>query len=442
MRAKEYDQFIGMETFTASSPGIGGRLKQHPEDFVVQEIALDGSIAPLEPQTHPYPDQRGKFTAFFMVKRNEDTLQAIRRLSRVVGVSSKRFSFAGIKDRRAVTSQQVSYRGLPQDLVGRHIPGIQILHPHRVPKPIVPGALRGNRFSLTVRGIEVPVAEALRRIEQIHQEIVTVGGVLNFFGPQRFGVVRPTTHLIGRQIVLANYEEAIRILLEGDAADYPSLRSSFEEESTENDARYVEPVQQGTYERAIQHYLNKHPGAYHESLTVLPKDLARLYVHAYQSYLFNRTLSRRVQQGISLRVPTVGDYTMPVQGRISMVRPVTKDTVSQMEKAVLAGKQMLVVPIIGYDFEHVELEGSPGDILTSILIEEAITPGQFRLKALPKLSSRGTFRPVLVTPEEFRTSLDKGGNGPAIQVGFDLAKGSYASVVMREFIKPEYPTQL
>ena len=441
MQAEQYDKFIGMETFTSSSPGIGGRLKKHAEDFVVQEISLDGSVAPLEAREQPYPDQPGKFTAFYLVKRNIDSIQAIRHLSRIIGVSYKRFSYAGIKDRRAVTSQKVSFRGMPQDLVGRNTSGIQILHPHRVRKPVVPGALKGNRFSITVREIQLSGQEALDRTKQIHQEITEAGGVLNFFGPQRFGVIRPTTHLIGKQIVLGNYEEAIRILLEGDASDYTSLRSATEDTS-EDDQPSLDLVQHGTYERAVQHYLNKHPGAYPESLKVLPKTLSRLYVHAYQSYLFNRTLSERVHRGIPLQKPVVGDYTKPLGGRVSTVRPVTRENVAQMEKAVIAGKRVLVAPIIGYDFEQVRFDGTPGEIVTSILEQEQISPAQFRVPAVPQLSSRGNFRRLLVRPEGFQSSVIGETNSPVIQVGFDLSKGSYASVIMREFIKPEYPTQL
>jgi tRNA pseudouridine13 synthase len=175
---------------------------------------------------------------------------------------------------------------------------------------------------------------------------------------------------------------------------------------------------------------------------VIPKDLSRLYVHAYQSYLFNRTLSERVRRGISLQRPVVGDYAKPIEGRVSTVRPVTQDNIALMEAAVMAGKRVIVVPIVGYDFEHVPLEGEPGKILASVLEEEEMSPDQFRLKGLPQLSSRGTFRRLLVQPEEFRASQIGEPDSPAIQVRFDLLKGSYASVIMREFIKPEYPTQL
>jgi tRNA pseudouridine13 synthase len=75
------------------------------------------------------------------------------------------------------------------------------------------------------------------------------------------------------------------------------------------------------------------------------------------------------------------------------------------------------------------------------LEKEKITPAQFRLKDLPTLSSRGTFRPLLVNPVNYQSSIMKT-KEPAVQLCFDLPKGSYASVILREFIKPELPTQL
>ena len=152
MQAPEYDEIIGIHVFTTNTPGFGGRLRKNSEDFIVQEIGLDGKVAPLEATTQPYPDQPGKFTAFFLVKRNVDSIQAVRRLAKIMGISYKRFSYAGIKDRRAVTSQRVTlYRAAPHELLGRDIPNMWILHPHRVTKPIVPGALWGNRFRIVIR---------------------------------------------------------------------------------------------------------------------------------------------------------------------------------------------------------------------------------------------------------------------------------------------------
>jgi tRNA pseudouridine13 synthase len=445
LQVSKYDAFIGMDVFTTQSPGIGGRLKQSPEDFLVQEIGVDGSIAPLEPTSQVFEDKPGKFTEFFLVKRNLDSIQAIRQLSKAIGASYKRFSYAGIKDRRAVTSQRVSfYRGAPQDLIGRDIPNIQILHPHRETKPITAGALIGNRFTITVREVDLTREEAHKRIEKIRQEYTKAGGILNFYGPQRFGIMRPTTHLIGKQIVCGNFEEAVRILLEGgDISSQEILDSSDVDKNAASNGQTQRMNRlYGSYERAIQHYLDKHPGQFKESLRVLPKDLVRLYVHAYQSFIFNKTLSERMKRGISLHLPNIGDFIMPISGEIHQIRPVTRENLSQAKKAVQKGVQKLVLPVIGFDFEDVALQGPTREIISAILDEEDITPSQFYMRELPILSSRGTFRPLLVNPTEFSVVLlDAEGDTP-VRVSFNLAKGSYASVVLREFIKPEVPTQL
>jgi tRNA pseudouridine13 synthase len=421
-----------MKVFTTQSPGIGGRLRKTPEDFIVQEIGLDGSIAPLEVSDKAYPDQSGKLTAFFLVKRNIDSIQAIRQLSKSVGASYKRFSYAGIKDRRAVTSQRVSYRGPPQDLVGRDSPQYMLLHPHRVAKPIVPGALKGNRFTILVRDVSLPTETIDHRMKKIQQEITQIGGVLNFFGPQRFGVMQPNTHLIGKELVLGHFEQAIRFLL--NAPD--------DLENDDEKTLVSEHISHGTYERAITHYLNKHPGKYKESFQVLPKDLVRLYIHAYQSYLFNLAISERALQNFSLREPLFGDYTMPISGEIHAVRPVTKENLAKMRQDVKKGSRQLVIPIIGFDFEHVPLEGEMGAIYHSVLEKEQITASSFRLNELPAFSSRGTFRTLLVTPENLQMAVHEEETDTAIRVQFDLPKGSYASVILREIIKPESPTQL
>lgn len=441
MEAKEYDAHIGMEVFTTQSPGIGGRLKKTPEDFVVQEIGLDGSIAPLEPTTEEYPDQAGKFAVFYLVKRNLDSIQAIRRLSRSMGVSYKRFSYAGIKDRRAVTSQRVSFRGSPQELIGREISGVQILHPHRTKQSIVPGALQGNRFTIAIREVELTAKKAQSRVENTQKEIQSAGGALNFYGPQRFGIIRPNTHLIGKQLILENYKEAIQILLEGGLESTEIAEDSTQETVDPNEDKSTEDRPYGLYERAITHYLNKHPDDYKGAFQVIPKDLVRLYVHAYQSYIFNKTISQRVIQGISLQEPIIGDYAKPIAGEIHTVRPVTKDVISQITKAVRKGTHQIVIPIVGFDFERVSFEGPMGEIVTTILEKERIAPAQFRLKDLPKLSSRGTFRPLLVNPANYSSSILKT-EEMAVQICFDLPKGSYASVILREFIKPELSTQL
>lgn len=445
MRATDFDASIGIHVFTTTTPGVGGRIRCQLEDFVVQEIGLDGVLAPLEPATVTYPDQAGRFIAFFLVKRNIDTLQAIRQLSRILGVSYKRFSYAGIKDRRAVTSQRVSlYDASPQDLLGRDTPTLKMLHPHRVLKPIVPGSLQGNRFNIIIRDVEVTGAQAGERIERIKEEHEQQGGILNFFGHQRFGAPHPNTHLIGKQILQGDLEEAVRVLLDKTPLESPGVAEDEAEGIPENSVaetpQYLHPQQ--SYERAIKQYLGKHPVDYGGSLRVLPKDLLRLYIHAYQAFLFNEMLSERVKQRMPLTQPTVGDFVMPVTGETHAVRMVTSATLARTEEEVRRERQKLVIPLVGYDFAHIDFQGRMGEIFTSVLEKAHVAPAQFRIAQLPVLSSRGTFRPVLAKPEGFQSSIVEGGPSVHVRLAFSLPKSSYASVVLREFIKPRFINQL
>ncbi len=438
MEAKAFDATIGIDVFSTDPPGIGGRLRVHPEDFIVQEIGTDGSVAPLEPTKKQFPDQPGKFIAFYLVKRNIDTIQAIRLLSKVLRISYKRFSYAGIKDRRALTSQRVTlYRGTHDDLVTQPITKIRILHPHRVPKPFLPGAHFGNRFRITIRTFEAKEARA--RIAEIMNSYMQNGGILNFFGPQRFGIINPTTHLIGKQIILGNLEEALKILTKRrDEAPH----SSMEDVEREGELwEYPRRHKNRSYERAVTHYLDKHPGDFQGSLRVLPKGLVRLYVHAFQSYLFNRAVSERVKQGISLTQPGLGDFVMPVSGEIYSVRMVTKEKLDIFDEKVQKGHYKIVVPLVGYDFENIVFNGAMGEILNKLIADEKVTPAHFRFTDLPEFSSRGSFRSLQVKPINFQSLINEG-NDPEVIVSFDLQKGSYASIILREFIKPRLITQL
>ncbi len=445
MQATDFDRFIGIEVYTTKTPGIGGRLRFQPEDFIVQEIGIDGDVAPLKPVSRQYPEQSGKFLAFFLVKRNIDTIQAIRQVSRAMGISYKRFSYAGIKDRRALTSQRVTlYKGEHQDLLGREIPNIQLLHPHRVRRPLLPGELLGNHFSIIVRDLEVSPNEIANRVKKIEKEYERKGGILNFFGHQRFGVIQPTTHLIGEQILKGDLQEAIRILLDVGHADDSTPDEEPEGEET-IDQKQKSPRGQtgyGTFERAISNYLNKHPGDYSGSFNVLPKDLVRLYIHAYQAFLFNKALSQRALQGISLSQPIIGDFTLPTTGEVYGARMITRATLSHAKKEIQKGHLKLAIPIIGYDLEHFEFKGRMGEILTKILEEEQITPSQFRLKHLSTYSSRGTFRPILIRPANFQFNILDEEPEVAVKINFNLGKGSYASIVFREFMKPENAARL
>jgi len=202
---------------------------------------------------------------------------------------------------RGVSEEQLSHVDLPRvrlEPLGRANKGIGL------------GDLRGNDFDITVRNIAMQPAECEARLKAVDSGISGAGGVPNFFGYQRFGIVRPITHLVGKKLLKGD--------VEGAAMDYIAL--SFPGESEENKkARNMvmetRDFKEGIrlyplnlrYERTMMHHLIERPGDYAGAFRSLSPKLLKLFIHAYQSYLFNKLLSRRLLDGLPLNEPVEGD---------------------------------------------------------------------------------------------------------------------------------------
>ncbi len=162
---------------TAELPGIGGRLRSCADDFAVDEIpayAADG-----RPGGHALVQLR---------KRGLATDEAVELLARALGIPAREIGVAGRKDRDAVTRQWISVpaRALPALATFRHDAielGEPALHSHKLRT----GHLHGNRFTLVVRALACPVPEAIDRVAAKLRALDELGGLVNAYGPQRFG---------------------------------------------------------------------------------------------------------------------------------------------------------------------------------------------------------------------------------------------------------------
>ena len=154
------------------APLSRGRLKLAPEDFIVEERL--GFVA----------DGGSGHVLLKVRKRGRDTLSLARELARAGGVAPRDVGFAGLKDRHAVTTQwfTVPARRAAADWAGQAGPdyAVEEALPHS--RKLKRGALRGNRFRITLREVEVDAAALAARVE-----LLTGVGVPNYFGPQRFG---------------------------------------------------------------------------------------------------------------------------------------------------------------------------------------------------------------------------------------------------------------
>ena len=91
-------------------------LKERPEDFIVEEIPLNGKVLKIDKEVKR-KSKNGDFTHFVLRKRNFDTLTAIIFIASKLGVGRKRFGYAGMKDKRSISTQLVSVWGIePEEI--------------------------------------------------------------------------------------------------------------------------------------------------------------------------------------------------------------------------------------------------------------------------------------------------------------------------------------
>ncbi len=167
----------GLPYLTAKLPGTGGRIRQRPEDFRVTEIPAYEAAG------------EGSHVLAWIEKRELTTFEAIDRLAAALGVDPGGIGSAGMKDRHAVTRQQLSLPPpcTPEQVLAVQVPGLTVLSAARHPHKLRTGHLRGNRFVLRVCEVEPPADEAAARATTILAALAAPPGSPNWYGEQRFG---------------------------------------------------------------------------------------------------------------------------------------------------------------------------------------------------------------------------------------------------------------
>jgi tRNA pseudouridine13 synthase len=438
---------MGIETYLTQSLGVEGKIRQLLDDFVVEELLVDGSLAKVSAPVEAWePAGMGRYLICVLVKRRWDTFMAVRQVAARLRISHKRIRFAGIKDTKAFTAQHISLQNVSPDRLAEVSIKDITLYPKRFSKERMYSQLiKGNRFHITIRGIEHPASVIEERTESIKKEIEAVGGVPNFFGHQRFGTIRPNTHLIGKNLTRGDAEKAALVFLaEPTEHEHPEAREARQRlqdsmdfgEALERFPRFLR------YERFMLRHLAKYPSDYVGAFRTLPRRLRKLFVQGYQSYLFNRFLSERIRRGIPLNEPQVGDYTIRLDEHglpTESWEQATETNIQTVEDAVKAGKMCVAAPLVGPD--QPPSKGVQGEIEQKIIDAEDVTPEKFKIPFMPEATANGRVRAVLnpvwnLVQEEVVEDKENEGK-QLMKVAFNLNRGSYATVVLREFMKPQ-----
>jgi tRNA pseudouridine13 synthase len=373
---------LGIKWFMSDTPGIGGYLRRSYEDFLVKEVPSEKA-----------EDDVGEYTHFTLVKTNWDTIRSISALSKALGVSRKRFGFAGTKDRKAVTSQRMSVWNVEAErLKSINIKDLKLSDFVRSNERLSVGDLLGNEFEITVRD---PDKLDQAEIEKCRRAI-DERGVPNYFGYQRFGLIRPNTHIIGRKLLDRDIRGAVLSYIadyyEGERDDAKEARRQLKEDMDFKRALTSFPKRLG-YERTMIEHLHKNPTDFAGALRRLHKKLRQMFIHGYQSYLFNLILSKMIEA--ELDIPSAE------------------------------------IPLFGY--KSTFSEGVQGEIEREVLEEEGVGLERFNIPSLPELKSKGSFRKAcLETKVTYRLNEDN-----SVVFNFFLSKGNYGTMVMREFMKAD-----
>lgn len=418
---------LNAETYITSQKGIGGKIRTKYEDFYVEEI----------PESEPSGE--GPNTWFFIEKIGRETLDVVLDIARELHVDRKRMGFAGMKDKRAVTRQWLCVSNSDVEMIKEledKLYNVKILKIMQNEKKLRIGQLIGNKFRLLIRETENPEEDV-----EIARDVLAeleIRGVPNYFGWQRFGSKRPNTHVVGKMMLENNLKKVVDAYIGNPYPEEPEhikeVRQMYDEgklqeslESMPRGMRYekmmLKTLLKEMKKKNVDDIASLDEKSYRHAIESLPKPLKRMFVHAYQSYLFNKAVSERAKLGIDKYVE--GDII--IDNDEHLVHEFGDDINERIKNFEFHP----TAPLFG---SKVPLAGEKlGEMEQKILDEEGITLEDFKVPKMPRLGSHGLRRAMRFKIWDTRAKATDEG----ILVEFSIPKGCYATAVLREIMKNE-----
>jgi len=321
------------------------KIKEKLEDFIVKEKTnIKGK------------QERDRYVYFFLKKQNLTTIEAIERIANKLKIKIKRIGFAGNKDKKAITEQLISFFKVSKERIENlKLKNISLKFYGYGNKPILLGDLEGNYFIIVVRNLTKKDIDRFNKNKNKK--------ALNLFGEQRFS---KQNIKIGKALIKKDFKKAIELIIKNE----------------------------GCYERDVKEYLKENKNDFVGALRKINKNILKLYIHAYQSYIFNKTLK---------------EYS--------------KNT-NKQEK----------IPIVGFGTDLNVFNKKIREIIEKIMKEEGISFRDFIIKQIPELSSFGGERDLFIEIKNFSYKImddDLNIGKKKMILKFFLKKGCYATTVIK-----------
>jgi tRNA pseudouridine13 synthase len=384
------------------------KLKQRPEDFIVEEIS---SFT---------PDAAGRFFVYELQKESLSTFEALAILARKAGLRPADLSASGLKDKHGSTTQLFSApKALSADSGDERL---SLRFVGKCAQPLTAASIVGNRFKLILRGLrEHECAVVASNADEMRRF-----GLPNYYDNQRFGSNAHGEGFIGKAVVVGNYEEAMRLHLavpHRKQAMRDKQNRRVAKELWGNWAEMHKRLHKGP-ERALVEFLRDNPGQFAACFDRITPSLRTMFVAAYQSLLFNLALARmvRTELGGLIELDNRG-------GEIPMHRGMTDEQLLRWREVEL--------PLVGGSTRLDEFPAAAA-YMQAVLDAEGVTLEQLRLPGLERTRFKAAARRALMFPEELIVAVceqDELNDGlMKVSASFTLPRGCFATIVARRLV--------
>ncbi|PWY95303.1 tRNA pseudouridine synthase D [Aspergillus sclerotioniger CBS 115572] len=315
----------------------------------------------------------GPYLHFTLYKENKDTMEVLSFISRQLKVNTKNFQFAGTKDRRGVTVQRACAHRLQADRLAKMNPTLRnaaVGDFEYCKHGLDLGDLNGNEFVITLRECDIPGVDFTDREAAVakSKELVETAlrnlrerGYFNYFGLQRFGTFATRTDTVGVKMLQGDFKGACDAILQysshalaaaKEGENSTALVSSDDKaraeainifETTGNIGKTLEKLpRKFSAESTVLRQLSRAQNDYLGALQAIPRNLRLMYVHAYQSLVWNFAAGERWR--------LYGDKV--VEGDLVLVHEHTHKEASANEAAAAAGEvdadgEVIITPQAG-----------------------------------------------------------------------------------------------